>query len=1286
SGTENGGLQGVRAWARDVADRADALLPGTAAERPHIARLPPVLAELAEVARFLTDTPEDLPLRAALEYRRGALLTLRGSGPAALPGDLEEAERLLRAARTVLRERPGMDGPRAALYQFMAMRDRPGLDGRPVDSASVLDWALSEGAGGFDDRAGELASLLMESVPAMSGDLSGLLSDAEREQLDATAAMMSGALKARTIEDLDRPDLLGKLPEGHPFRDGIPEVVRALFAGVDIGAESDAPADGGEPSADSTDSTDSTDGPDRSAPERTEAVLASALSLYTTLDSGAAASAEVRKLLAKVDGQLRQGVPGAETEGLLATFTSVWSKATRAMSEGSPDALDEAIGVLRGTLGALSADDPFVPALRQLQSVLLQLATDVGGSIQDAEMGRSLVDQPSAEATAAQFPQARLVGLKHSLDRAVASRDIPALARLIDELESLPPMPAPMAAIRPTLLGQALLSHGRFTQDRRQQREGLRKLREGIDSAESAAPLLRPLMKDARIALSAAEAELEADPDILRRTLAQADDAAAPPRRERGHTGEPRGDGARQDAVSPKGAAPSGGTGTSTPPRGTGTGAPSGRGAPGGGPPSGTGTPVDGDTPAASGSGASGGAVAPSGTGAPGGGPPSGRGTPDGPAEESARRTGPSSWVIGTGHVLLYGQTRDPDDLDRAVEELERARAAARPAGLDREASQALWRLATAYQSRWALGSDLHAATRAAMESLRATAASVLLQSGAEHGLRVAREGTARTLVAAGWAASSGWVSEAVSVLEFGRAMVLHAAAASADLPELLVRRGHSELADAWRARPVSPRDPADLAGLPSTLRRRVLEALGHHGDEGGPFTAPTVEELRTAVATVDADALVYLLPPERGRPGHALVIGPDVEAGVLILPQLADDRTLDAYLDAAAARSQRSPDTPAEVWRGVERTWEEALEALCDWAWQAMGPLLRGLGERIAANPDRRTGRPGGARLILVPCGRLGVVPWHAARFQRAPGGAHSHLCSLAHITYAASGAQFLRAVSRAARPADSAPVLIADPRMDLVGAEEEIVALHRSCYPGATLYGEFCDTPVTSAGAGTPAEVLSLLSPGSGTDASAPLSLLHVASHAWAGVHPTVSALALALPEGAEEPPFGQGGPDTPPDPGMLTVSDLLDGAEDTGERAADGPLVVLSACETDLSQRDHDEALTLATAFIARGARDVVGSRWTVPDGASSVLMAVFHHLLTVDGLAPPDALRGAQLWMLDPDRRPPSSLRGELLRQASRPELARIAAWAGFIHQGHPGNNGPRSRPARTAAAP
>ncbi|MGW2704682.1 CHAT domain-containing protein [Streptomyces sp. NPDC001340] len=81
--------------------------------------------------------------------------------------------------------------------------------------------------------------------------------------------------------------------------------------------------------------------------------------------------------------------------------------------------------------------------------------------------------------------------------------------------------------------------------------------------------------------------------------------------------------------------------------------------------------------------------------------------------------------------------------------------------------------------------------------------------------------------------------------------------------------------------------------------------------------------------------------------------------------------------------------------------------------------------------------------------------------------------------------------------------------------------------------------------------------------------------------------------------------------------------------------------------------------------------MGSRWAAEDSASALMMAVFHHYLS-EGHSPVDALWCAQNWMLDPDRRPPRSLGGSLRDELAKgPRLDHLAAWAGFIHQGHPG---------------
>ncbi|MFF1412035.1 CHAT domain-containing protein [Streptomyces sp. NPDC058289] len=624
---------------------------------------------------------------------------------------------------------------------------------------------------------------------------------------------------------------------------------------------------------------------------------------------------------------------------------------------------------------------------------------------------------------------------------------------------------------------------------------------------------------------------------------------------------------------------------------------------------------------------------------------------------------------------LRYSTTQDPADLDAAISGLEHVRDEVRQGRSQLIAFPALWQLAECYRIR--LGrtrdpADQDAATDAAMESLQALAGDVVLQSGPEHGLLTARTGAERGVQAAIWAASQGRVEEAVAALELGRALVLQAASASRAVPELLEARGHHGLAQEWRAAAPAPAPAPDRSApgagavpdalpreLPSSLRRRALEALGHRERDGALFRTPTVDELKAGLAEGDADALVYLLAGEGSTPGMAVVLGPDMGTGVRALPLLSGEQSgpLERFLDASAAYQVRPP-AP-----GAAQTWEDALSELCDWATDAVIlPVISGVAERLAANENRRRDRPGGPRIVLVPCGRLGVVPWHAARLPAAA--PSDYVCQIMVISYAASGRQFLNTVRRGRRAPADAPVLVADPTMSLPYAELEVVALQQSLYPRARLYGEFYEPPVEPAAAGTPNDLLDAL-------AGAP-SLLHVACHGSAGTNPTASALRLA-PDAD--------GPEGDRTTDLLTVSRLLD--HPTGEQdAPDGPLVVLSACETDLSKRDHDEALTLTSAFVANGARDVVGSRWATRDSAAALMMAVFHHYLTVEGLSPVDALHSAQSWMLDPERENPGSLSDSLLEElAGGPELQHPAVWAAFVHQGHPGPSRVRN-PARS----
>ncbi|MFD8383429.1 CHAT domain-containing protein [Streptomyces sp. NPDC059679] len=631
-------------------------------------------------------------------------------------------------------------------------------------------------------------------------------------------------------------------------------------------------------------------------------------------------------------------------------------------------------------------------------------------------------------------------------------------------------------------------------------------------------------------------------------------------------------------------------------------------------------------------------------------------------------------YQLGRALLQTARHLDDPVLLDQSIIELSRVRELIDQGhGLPHNAD-ALAQLSEAYWLRRArrgpsARADLDAGLAVRGEALVRLASDVLLQLGSEHGLAVARTGAAQALWLAYWNTGIGRPADAVDALELGRALVLRAAAASRGIPELLEARGHPELARQWRAEVAADRLPPDTAApllgrsterqIPGTLRRRALDALGagSAADARKLLGPPDLAGLKAGLTTAGTDALVHLVPGlEPGQPGFALILRPDTGDApptVLKLPLLTPGSPpLERYLDATARRSQAATAaataTAADFTAdpsgqaAPDREWEAALRELCDWAWPAaMGPVLAAVGP---------LSRP--PRIVLVPCGALGAVAWHAARTPYGRDGrAHRYACEEAVLSYAPSAAEFLRAAARDRLPVAAGQVLVADPELSLLWAEIETEALRAACYPDGLCYGEF-PTAVSDA-PGTPEDILAVL-PGGSSPAAA---VLHISCHALVGPYPTRSALWLATP------------PDGPQDAGRLTVARILDGTA-TGAPDAAGPLVVLSACETDLSTRNHDEALTLSTALIARGAADVIGSRWAVRDASTAVMMAVFHDFVAAHGLAPVDALRAAQLWMLDPHREPPPTLHDDLRGEAARIDLDQVHFWAAFTHQGNP----------------
>jgi hypothetical protein len=593
------------------------------------------------------------------------------------------------------------------------------------------------------------------------------------------------------------------------------------------------------------------------------------------------------------------------------------------------------------------------------------------------------------------------------------------------------------------------------------------------------------------------------------------------------------------------------------------------------------------------------------------------------------------SWRYGMALIRRHELTGDRRDLSDAIAKLEDASRAQDPAE-DAPQPALLQNLALAYRLRGdvRLG-DPQRAIDTDLLSLRQRAAEVLLQPGAAHGLTMA--GWYQSLQIAqltAWCLADGRIDQAVAALELGRAVVLHAVTIATGVPDLLRAAGHADLADRWRTEvsehhafvaPLAAPSAGESLAVPAGIRSKALGALRGVPAWEGLLEPPDIAGLAATLRRVRGDAFVYLILPHGAQPGCAVLLRADGVLDQLPLPGLVAGPGADyeATLRAAADAD----------WAGAARlAWHRALAALCDWAWEAVtGPVLE-----YAA--QSRLGRP--PRLVLIPAGRLGAVPWHAAR-RAGRDGEPRYAIEDAVFTYAASARQLTVAADRHPRSRDELPVLVSNPTGDLKMAQHEGEELLRRYYPGAVYLGQ---PEQVASGAGTPGDVLSRLPGGAAPQAS----LLHFGCHATVAGSLAASHLLLA----------GQQ---------QLPIARIVGQAQSHSARAP-GFLAVLGACMSDLADVDHDEALTLATAFLAAGATGVIGAGWPTDDRATALLMLMFHHYLNGAGAHPADALRAAQLWMLDRSRRALDGLPPVLATAARLPHLTEIHAWAAFSYQG------------------
>jgi CHAT domain-containing protein len=252
------------------------------------------------------------------------------------------------------------------------------------------------------------------------------------------------------------------------------------------------------------------------------------------------------------------------------------------------------------------------------------------------------------------------------------------------------------------------------------------------------------------------------------------------------------------------------------------------------------------------------------------------------------------------------------------------------------------------------------------------------------------------------------------------------------------------------------------------------------------------------------------------------------------------------------------------------------------------------------------------GGDLVVVPHAALAVVPFGALPV--GPGG--PPLGTRFAMRFAHSLAA-LAAVEALPTPRLSA--LVGEPRRRALAAALVIGNPVMPRVPGAAplerLPAAEREARALAARLGARARVGSAATESAARAALGRAPLVHFATHGFAystDARARDSFVALAADSASD---------------GLLTVGEVLD---DRDLRLV-ADLVVLSACQTGLgSLMDAEGTVGLARAFLAKGARSVLVSLWSVSDDATELLMRRFyaHWLDDADRPGKGEALRRAQ----------------------------------------------------------
>lgn len=305
------------------------------------------------------------------------------------------------------------------------------------------------------------------------------------------------------------------------------------------------------------------------------------------------------------------------------------------------------------------------------------------------------------------------------------------------------------------------------------------------------------------------------------------------------------------------------------------------------------------------------------------------------------------------------------------------------------------------------------------------------------------------------------------------------------------------------------------------------------------------------------------------------------------------------------------------------------------------LGCVLGQLGENLMEPVAARLESLKAQSVVLVPTGRLALVPLHAASI-RLKGGEKAFIDRFA-VSYAPNASVM---VANGGREAHGGvldhPVAFGDPLSSasplLPGANTEMHAIKALLTHGFAEMGWAFNATREAF-----------------FDLSRRATVLHFVGH---GVSDPWSALDSHLVLTRNE---------------RLSVADLLAG----NLKVPPGALAVLSACETAVvdSRTLPDESMGLPAALLVAGYSRVVGSLWKVDDCTTSMLMIRFYELLQQHSAtaSPCEIFREAIVWLKHSSGQElnhliqkhglPFPLMPDEMAVCDAPEL-----WAGFVYLG------------------